>query len=180
MKKVIVTIFSVCFLFSKNIDNMSLVELYKNYYYSYICNKRWFYINKFVNKREDLLSLVAYSCLKKGHLVPALDIAKVLKTTKEGRKNATYIATLFLIKKLIIQVISDKLDISSIKLPIIKDHILGEIYYLLQNNNNYQINNNKLALKHKDFLYEVLLTQKGNLLIKTFQNNILIKKELIW
>ena len=179
MRKVIITLFSFCFLFSKDVDNMSLIELYKNYYYSYICNKRWFYINKFINKREDLLSLVAHSCLKKGNLVPALDVAKALKSTREGRKNATYIATLFLMKKLIIEVINDKLDISSIKLPVIKDYTLGKIYNLLQQN-NYQINNNKLILKDKDLLYEVLLTQKGNLLIKTLKNNNLIKKELIW
>ena len=166
-------------LFSLDMKTMSLIDLFNNHYYSYICNKRWFYINKFINKREDLLSLVAYSCLKKGNLVPALDIAKVLKNTKEGRKNATYIATLFLMKKLIIQVISDKLDISSIKLPIIKDYTLGQVYSLLQTN-KYQVDNKKLILKHNNFLYEILLTEKGDLSIKTFKNNTLIKKESIW
>jgi len=167
------------FLFSSDIKTMSLIDLYKNHYYSYICNKRWFYINKFVNKREDLLSLVAHSCLKKGNLIPALDIAKVLKNTPEGRKNATYIATLFLMKKLIIQVINDNFDISSIKLPIIKDHILGKVYSLLQKN-KYQVNNKKLAFKDNQFIYEVTLSEKKNLLIKIFKNTTLIKKELIW
>jgi len=179
MKKIIIIIFSVCFLFAKDIENMSLIELYRNYYYSYICNKRWLYINRFINKREDLLSLVAHSCLKKGNLVPALDVAKVLKNTTKGRKNATYIATLFLMKKLIIQIINDKLDISSIKLPVIKDYTLGKIYSLLQKN-RYRINHKKLILKDKDFIYEISLTQKKNLLIKTFKNSTLIKKELIW
>ena len=167
-------------LFSLDIKTMSLIDLFNNHDYYYICNKRWFYINKFINKREDLLSLVAYSCLKKGNLVPALDIAKVLKNTKEGRKNATYIATLFLMKKLIIQVINDNLDISPIKLPIIKDYTLGKVYRLLQTNKYQQVDNKKLILKHNDFLYEVLLTERGDLLIKTFKNNNLIKKELIW
>ena len=178
MLKVIVAIFIFCFLFSKDI-NISLIKLYKKHSYFTICNRRWIYINKLANKREDLLSLVAYSCLKKGNLIPALDVAKFLKKTKYGRKNATYIANLFLMKKLIIQVIKDNLDVSSIELPIINDYIVGKIYSLLQTN-DYKRDNNKLILKDKDFLYEISLTRKGNLLIKTFKNNHLIRKELIW
>jgi len=178
-KVVITTLFSFCFLFSEDIDNMTLIDLYKNYHYSHICSRRWVYINRFVNKREDLLALVAQSCLKTGNLIPALDVAKMLKNTKEGRKNATYIATLFLMKKLIIQVFIDKLNISPIKLPIIKDYTLGKIYSLLQKN-SYKIDGNRLTIKDEEFSYKILLMKKENLLIKTFKNGTLIKEETIW
>ena len=179
MRKIVIIFFSFCFLFSEDIDNMSLIELYKNNHHSRICSRRWVYINRFVNKREDLLSLVAQSCLKTGNLIPALDVAKMLKDTKEGRKNATYIATLFLMKKLITQVIIDNLDISLIKIPVIKDYTLGKIYNLLQKN-NYKIDGNRLTLNDDEFSYKVLLMRKENLLIKTFKDGILIKEETIW
>ena len=158
--------------------NNTLLELYKKKRYLYICHKRWRYINKYSNN-EELLFLVASSCLKNGYIIPALDVSKFLKNTKKGRKNATYIATLFLMKKLIIQIIEDNLNISSIKLPLIKDHILGQIYNQIQNS-NFKIKDNKLIVKIDKKIFEVSLNKEKNLLIEIFLNKKLIAKKSIW
>jgi len=134
MKRVLIIFFIFTILFSKDkLENKTLMELFNEHYYSYICSKRWNYINEYNNKREDLLSLVAYACLKKRFITPALDLAKVLKTTKEGRKNATYIVTLFLMKKLLIQLINDNIKIEYIKLPEIQDNSLGIVFGVASN-----------------------------------------------
>ena len=97
----ILLIFSFFFTFvlaADKLENKNLIELFKGKYYTYICMHRWIFINKYERKNEKLLSLVAYACLKKNFLTPALDLSKVLRVTKIGRTNATYINTLFLIK----------------------------------------------------------------------------------
>ncbi|WP_024792028.1 hypothetical protein [Lebetimonas sp. JS170] len=128
MKKIILTVFFT-FLFSAE---MPLNVAFKKGFYYKICDKRWDYINKYINKREDLLSLVAYACLKRRNLTPALDLAKVLKTTPLGRKNATYITTLFLMKKLILEYIFDDINLNNIKLPVINDNLLGIVFNYIQ------------------------------------------------
>jgi hypothetical protein len=132
------------------------------------------------NKREDLLSLVAYSCLKKRYITPALDLAKVLKMTKEGRKNATYIVTLFLMKKLIMQIIDDNLQIGNIKLPKITDNSLGLVFGFIE----------KGAFKKKDKSLEINLTKgksyrvwishNNNVVIDTISNGQLQMREYYW
>ena len=173
----VIILLSILFIFTFS-NNLSLLELYKKKQYLYICHKRWRYINKYSNN-EELLFLVASSCLKNGYIIPALDVSKVLKKTKKGRTNATYIATLFLMKKLIIQIIEDNLDVSSIKLPLIKDHLLGQIYNQIQNS-NFRLENNKLIIKIDKKIFEVSLNKEKNLLIKIFVNNKLIDKKSIW
>jgi len=176
---IIVLFANLLFSFDNNLKNMSLLELVHNKYYSYVCEQRWSYINKFNNKREDLLSLVAYACLKKRYLTPALDLAKVLKTTKEGRKNATYIVTLFLMKKLIIQIINDDLQTGNIKLPIIMDNDLGKVFFYIQTG-KYKKENGKLIIKEKNSTYKVAVSKNGNVVIDIMVNGILQKRENYW
>ena len=75
----VITLLIILFVFS---NSLSLLELYKKKQYLYICHKRWKYINKYSNN-EELLFLVASSCLKNGYIIPALDVSKVLKKTKK-------------------------------------------------------------------------------------------------
>ena len=183
MKKILV--FMLCFLdlFAvntyKNLKKMSLEELFKKGYYTYICNRRWKYINKYNQKREDLLSIVAYSCLKKRYLTPALDLAKVLNVTKEGRKNATYIVTLFLMKKLIMQIIKDGLNLNMIKLPLIKDNLLGIVFENIQKG-NYIKENNALIVLIDNIKYKIWISKDNNVNIDVLKNGKLIKRELYW
>jgi hypothetical protein len=172
-------IFLIFFSFILLYAEESLTQLFKKGYYTKICINRWSYINKYVNKREDLLSIVAYSCLKKRYLTPALDLAKVLNKTPLGRKNATYITTLFLMKKLLLQVLLDDLDLNSIKLPIIKDNNLGIVFFEIQNG-NYKIKNNKIFIKNESRMYKVYYNKHYNIVVEEFMNDKLIKKDLYW
>jgi hypothetical protein len=160
-------------------DNIPLISAFKKGHYSKICMNRWKYINKYLNKREDLLSLVAYSCLKKRYLTPALDLAKVLKKTTLGRKNATYITTLFLMKKLLLEFIFDNLDIKNIKLPVIKDTTLGEVFYNIQNN-NFIKDNKKLIIQNNEKKLIVYPNKNYNIVIETIIDNRLQKREIYW
>jgi len=183
MKKIFV--FMLCYLdlFAvntyKNLKKLSLEELFNKGYYTYICNRRWQYINKYNQKREDLLSIVAYSCLKKGYLIPALDLAKVLNETKESRKNATYIVTLFLMKKLIMQVIKDGLNLNMIKLPVIKDNLLGIVFENIKKG-NYKKENNVLIIIIDEIKYKIWISKDNNVYIGVFKNGKLIKREIYW
>ena len=175
MRILIVVIFAT-FVFAENI---SLPILFKKGFYTQICTDRWKYINKYVNKREDLLSIVAYSCLKKGYLVPALDLAKVLKTTSMGRTNATYISTLFLMKKLILQYLFDDFDLKTIKIPQIKDNLLGVVFNYLSSK-TYKKDKNSVTITDKNKKFIVSTTKNYNLVIKMYINNKLIKKAKYW
>jgi len=181
MRKIFVFLVFITSLFSANeyLKNMSLVQLFNKQYYTYICNNRWRYINKYDGKREDLLSLVAYSCLKKRYLTPALDLAKVLKVTKEGRRNATYIVTLFLMKKLIMQVINDRMKIGDIKLPTIKDNTLGIVFYNIEQG-NYVFEGNKMVIESDGVKYAVGISKDHNIVITTYKNGSLLKREYYW
>ncbi|WP_024791449.1 hypothetical protein [Lebetimonas sp. JS032] len=175
MKKIILTVF-FSFLFSAE---MPLNVAFKKGFYYKICDKRWDYINKYVNKREDLLSLVAYACLKKRYLTPALDLAKVLKKTPLGRKNATYITTLFLMKKLILEYIFNDINLNNIKLPVINDNLLGIVFNYIQIK-KIKKEKNKIVIFDKNKKYIVFPNKNYNIVIKEYLNNKLIKKEIFW
>jgi hypothetical protein len=174
--KKIVLFFFVIFLFS---DENSLIVAFQKGYYSKICTDRWKYINKYINKREDLLSIAAYACLKKRYLTPALDLAKVLKKTKLGRSNATYITTLFLMKKLILELIFDDLDLKNIKLPVIKDNLLGKSFYNIEQN-NFLKENKKIIINDHNKTIILYPNKNYNLIIEVKKDNKLIKKEIYW
>jgi len=170
---------NIVFAAGQNLKDMTLLELFNHKYYTYICDKRWKYINKYNNKREDLLSLVAYACLKKRYLTPALDLAKVLKTTKEGRKNATYIVTLFLMKKFIIQMVEDDLNIGNIKLPQITDNTMGVVFHYLEKG-DYKKEKKALVLNIGDKTYKITVSKTNDVVIETYINNVLKSREYYW
>jgi len=176
--KLRVLIFFIFFTFVWG-ESMSLPELFKKGLYLQICHKRWDYINKYANKREDLLSMVAYSCIKKGDIIPALDVAKVLKTTPKGRTNAVYITTLFFMKTLILKYMFDDFDIKSIKLPEIKDNLLGIVFADLTSK-KVQKEHNRVIIFDKNKKFVLSLTKTSDLAIKIYKNNKFIKEEKFW
>jgi hypothetical protein len=167
-------------LFSKGLEDKSLIELFKGNYYSYICLHRWVYINKYQKKNEKLLSLVAYSCLKKNYLTPALDLSKVLRVTKTGRINATYINTLYLMKLLLIQYIKDGYDISDLVLPKVEGNLLAKVFYLTQQQKP-KVLDNSFSVKENDKTYKVTFKEDiNNIFIEIYKDGKLIKKEKFW
>jgi len=179
VKRVLIAVFFVNLLFAQNLQDMSLNELYQKKYYSYICDKRWNYISKYNNKREDLLSLVAYACLKKRYLTPALDLAKVLKVTKEGRKNATYITTLFLIKKLVLEILNGDRVLKNILLPEILDNTLGVAFSHIQKG-EYRKKGKYILVKHAGSLLKIWESDNYNVVVDTIKNGVLQKREFYW
>jgi len=161
------------------LERMSVSKLVKNSYYTYVCENRWKYINKY-RGNDDILSLVAYACLKKRFLIPALDVAKVLTHTKEGRKNATYISTLFLIKKLMIQILNnDDIDVRALKLPKILDNSLGMVFGMVQEG-RFTRNGKNITVILNGKKYVVSLNKEFNVVIETFVDESLIKRETYW
>jgi hypothetical protein len=173
-------ILSFSFAKADNLEKKSLIYLFKHNYYTYICMNRWEYINKYVKKREDLLSLVAYACLKKNYLTPALDLSKVLRMTKSGRINAMYINTLFLIKLLIIRYIEDGYNISKIKIPYVEGNDLAKVFYLIQKQKP-KVKNNSFEVKSGNITYNVVFDPDiNNIIINIYKNGKFIKREKFW
>ncbi|GAB6045188.1 hypothetical protein JCM11957_07860 [Caminibacter profundus] len=174
-------LFFASFLYSEdNLKNKTLIELFKGKYYSYICLHRWIYINKYQKKNEKFLSLVAYACLKKNYLTPALDLAKVLRITKSGRINATYINTLFLIKLLLERYIKDNYKIEKIKIPLIEDNLLAKVFYMAQIQKP-QVSDNTFEVSDNKYTYKVTFKEDvNNIVIKVYKNNKFIKKVKFW
>jgi len=176
----ILLIFFVNTLLSENLKDKSLIYLFKNSYYSYICLHRWEYINKYIGKREDLLSIVGYSCLKKHWIIPALDVAKSLRYTKIGRINAYYISSLFMIKKILIRYLEDKINISDIKIPTIEDDDLGKIFNIVQKTLPKVTNKNiKIKMDGNDVDIQYL-PETNQIDIKFYKENKLLKEEKYW
>jgi len=180
MRFLLVFVFLLSLMKADSLKDKSIVYLFKHNYYSYLCTHRWEYINKYAKKREDLLSVVAYACLKKHYLTYALDLAKNLTYTKEGRTNSTYIVSLFTIKNFLMRYIMDGFDISNIKIPNIESDDLGKVFLLIKEQKPKVINR-KISLKDKDFNVTVFYNLKTNeIIIDYFKNNKLIKKDKYW
>jgi len=181
LKKIAFVFLFFTYVFAQpDLKNVSVIELFKKQYYSYICMHRWNYINKYEKKREDLLSLVAYSCLKKHFLTPALDLSKVLRMTKEGRINATYIDTLFMMKLLLIQYLNHENDLLEVTLPKINNDLLAHVFYLIQKQKP-EVKNYQTEVSDDEKHY--IITYKpniNNIIIDIYQNGKLIKKEKYW
>jgi len=181
MRIFIITFLFFKLLFSDSLQNESLITLFKKNYFTYICQNRWRYINKYLGKREDLLSIVAFSCLKKHKLTLALDVAKALRFTKLGRINSSYIVSLFAIKSYLIRYIEDNFDVKSIKLPIIRGDDLGKVFLIVQKTLP-KVKDNKFFVKLGSNLVEVDYSIKTNeIALKFFdKSNNLIRKEIYW
>ncbi len=180
MKKLIIFILFLN-IYALDLSKQSVGYLFKNNYFSFICQQRWKYINKYLGKREDLLSLVGYSCLKEHHITSALDVAKALRFTKMGRTNANYIATLFNIKTILIRYVKDNIPLTLIKFPFVLDDDLGKVFYFVQTqkpvvNNNFFVVHTKKGEKIEVF-YNI---KTNNFILNFYKGSKLIKKDIYW
>ena len=180
MKKAIILIL-LFNLYALDLSKDNVIYLFKNNHYDVLCQHRWRYINKYEGKREDLLSLVAYSCLKTHQITPALDLAKALRFTKMGRINANYISTLFNVKTLLIRYINDNISLDLINIPYVLDDDLGKVFYFARIQKP-PIQNNSFSVKINDNeKIEVFYNLKSNtFMLKVYKNSKLLKKEFYW
>ena len=178
--RILLILFIFISLEASSLKNKSIIYLFKNKYFNYLCLHRWQYINKYLGKREDLLSLVAYSCLKKHYLTYALDLAKAMRFTKEGRINSTYIISLFSIKNYILRYIMDNFDLSIINIPFIDSDDLGKIFILIKKQKP-KVKNNTLYLNYQNIKIKVKYSIKNNtIILEFFKDDKLLKKDIYW
>jgi len=181
MRYLIILLFIFNLSFGDDLKNKSIVFLFKHNYFSYLCNHRWDYINKYLGKREDLLSLVGYSCLKKHWIIPALDVAKALRFTKMGRINSSYITSLFAIKIFLIRYIEDNFNIKDIKVPSIEGDDLGRVFILAQKNLPIVRSESFILKTDKGFIKTEYKIKTGEIILSFYdKKNNLIRKEKYW
>jgi hypothetical protein len=129
--------------------------MFQNKNYSKVCTSGLPMVYRF--KDDDAsLSIIAISCVKADLINSALRPANIMRNSKIGRNNASYVANLYLIKKLLIQFIYDDIDLSYISLPK-SNHFLSIIFENLSKN-NYIKKDNKIIIEtnNKKFILEPL------------------------
>lgn len=121
-------------------------------------------------KDENYLSVVALSCVDADYLNTAITIVRNMKNTPIGRNNASYVSSLFLIKKLLMQFMYDNVDLTNLTLPK-SPHILSIVFEAISHN-KYKKSGNKYIIKSGKYIYSIeKFTDNG-------VDKILLKKQL--
>jgi hypothetical protein len=149
MLRIILSLF-IFTTFSFAITKAEIISLYKKENYKTICKKTEWTFTKFKDD-EIILSIIALSCIKDDKLNAAIRTSRFLGKTKAGRANASYIANLYLIKRLLIQFIYDKTDLSHLSLPK-SSHFLSKVFENITNH-NYIKENNKFIIHLSNAIY---------------------------
>jgi len=79
------------------------------------------------NKDENFLGMVGVACAEIDYINPLADLQKSLRSTKAGRNNASYFATLILQKKFLYQFMLDGIELGYLRVPD-TNHILSIIF----------------------------------------------------
>jgi hypothetical protein len=165
--------------FSFAITKNQIYILYKSKNYYTVCNRGKLIFDKF-RKDEITLSIIALSCIKKDQINIALRISTLMNKTKIGRTNASYVANLHLIKRLLIQFVYDKIDLSNLSLPK-SNHFLSIVFENLSKH-NYTKQNNSFVIHTKNTTYILKSLQNKNnnkIVINIIKNNH-IYKHIFW
>jgi len=159
------------------ITQAEVYNFYKNHNYIDSCKKGLWNVSKF-KEDDNYQSIVALSCVKIGMLNTAIRITKSMTHTPIGRHNASYIASLYLIKKLLLQMVHDNINISNLSLPE-SDHFLSIIFENISHNNFSKVNN-KYVVEKDGIKY--ILSPKNNdkFEVKIYKNNNLISTHTYW
>ena len=75
--------------------------------------------------------------------------------------------------------IKDNLDISYLRLPILKDNSLGLAFYSIQKN-GFTKEGNKIVTSNGNITYKLWLSNDYNIVLVTYKNNQQIKREYYW
>ena len=143
--------------------------------YEDACNKAGLIFGQ-NSRSETYLNLFAFSCIKAGFLDRVFLSIVNLTRTKDARDNALYYQTLLYKKSLIVAIILDKKDYSSMVLPK-TNHILDTIFSKLQAK-EYKIESGIYKIKEGDTVFEVGVVQhsiKNTLFINRYVNSDLVK-----
>lgn len=126
-KILIIVIFSLGIftnLEAKSIDD--LVKDFQNRNFKTVCQDG---MRKYSggNRDEDFLGMVGVACAEIDFINPLGILQKSLRSTKAGRNNASYFATLILQKKLLYQFMLDDIDLGYLRVPD-TGHILSIVF----------------------------------------------------
>jgi aspartokinase len=172
----IVLSFIIFSSFAFAISKEKIYTYYKNKDYENVCKKGTWIVNE-NKKNNNYLSIVALSCVNSDMLNTAIRISKLLGNTKIGRANASYIANLYLIKKLLIQFMYDKINLSNLSLPK-SNHFLSKIFENLSKANYKKVDNKVIiSLKNQTFILEKI---KPNKISITIKSNNQTQKHIYW
>jgi len=175
MKKIIFPFFMIISLFG--ITKNDIYKLYNQKNYKLTCIKGTWLVKNYKTD-DEYLSVVALSCLKIDMLNTAMRISKVMNNSAMGRENASYIASLYLIKKLLLQLIWDKIDISNLSLPK-ADHFLSVIFENIAHNNFSKVDNS-YVVKHDNKRYVLSPLKPNKIKISIYKNNKLLSTHIYW
>jgi hypothetical protein len=170
-----IKIFLSLFIFSSfsfAITKNQIYYFYKNKDYNDACIKGLWGFQKYKND-ETYLSVLALSCINVDMLNNAIRISKSMGKTKIGRANASYVANLYLIKRLLIQFVYDGIDLSNLSLPK-SNHFLSIIFENLSKH-NYKKQKDSFIIKLKNTTYILQPledSQKKKIIITEIKNNI--------
>jgi len=157
-------------------DKFSIIQNYKHKKYRKVCIKNEKISYKI--KDENILSLIADSCLKIDYIDPLGNILTHLISTPQYRENASYYATIVLQKKLIYQFMNDNINLTNMRLPR-TNYILSIIFENLVNNNYFIINKHdkiiEIDVAHKKYIMWLSKTKPTKVFIKEYKDNVLLK-----
>jgi len=175
MKKIFLFLIIISNLFA--LTQNDIYKLYQNKEYKQVCKEgRTLYYNYELD--DTFLSIVGLSCVKADMLNSAMTISKKMNNSPMGRQNASYIATLYLTKRLLLQLVWDNIDISNLSLPK-SNHHLSIVFENIAHNNFSKINN--IYIVKADNKKYILSPQDENkIVIQIFKNNTLLSTHIYW
>ncbi len=174
MKKVIIFLMFInLFGVTKN----DIYNFYKNKNYSDTCKKGMWILNKYRND-DEYMSIVSLSCVKEDMINTAIRVSKYMIHSPVGRQNASYISSLFLIKKLLLQMVFDKIDISNLSLPK-SDHPLSVLFENISHHNFSKVSD-LYIVKQNGYRYTLSPKDKNKISIKIYKNDNLLSEHIYW
>jgi hypothetical protein len=120
------------------------------------------------NRDEDFLGMVGVACAEIDYINPLGILQKSLRSTKAGRNNASYFATLILQKKLLYQFMVDDIDLGYLRVPD-TNHILSIMFKYLVLKQYKTISESPKSLEIED----------GERVIKIYVSNDTPKKVIV-
>jgi len=109
---------------AKSVDDLIVDFQRKNF--SSVCNEGSIKIDR-GNKDEDFMGVVGTACAEIDSVNKLATIQNELKSTRAGRNNGSYFATLILQKKLLYQFMVDDVDLGYLRVPD-TNHILSIVF----------------------------------------------------
>jgi hypothetical protein len=161
------------------ITKNGIYKLYNNKNFKATCEKGTWILRQ--NSNDDTyLSVVGLSCVNSDMINTAIRISKYMGRTKMGRNNASFISSIFLTKKLLIQFVYDNIDLSNLSLPK-ANHFLSKIFENLSNK-NYIKQNSDYIIKtdNKKYILRALKNSNNKIEIEIYNNNKLLSKHIYW